>query len=600
MYSIEYEVSLAKPAAHLFHVRCLIHKPDPGGQVLSLPAWIPGSYLIRDFAKNIVSISASCDGESLPLQRLDKESWQCPPCKGTLQLQYEVYAWDPSVRTAQLDHEYGFFNGTSLFLRVHGQEAEPSGLTIQVPADPLLQAWQVFTTMPVVKADKQGFGQYMANDYDELIDHPVAMGEASTATFEAAGVPHTVALFGQHRADLPRICNDLSKICEQHIYFFDEQAPVEHYLFIVRVLGEGYGGLEHRASTVLVSKRDCLPSVNESEISDDYRIFLGLCSHEYFHTWNVKRIKPAAFTPYDLQTENYTELLWAFEGITSYYDDLGLVRSGVITAESYLELLGQMITRVARGKGRLQQNLVESSFYAWTKFYQQDENAANAIVSYYTKGALASLCLDLTIRRHTQNKKSLDDVMQLLWQRHGQTGVGVPEESVEAIASEVAGVDLGDFFAATLRSTAELPLSELLNHAGVDLYWRAAESQKDNGGKPAKQKPGVELGAQYTEVNGALKVQVVTTDTAAQRGGLSAGDIIVACNGLKAKSSTLTAELKSCQPGDTLKLHVFRGDRLLVLDIELLEPELTTCFLQQQKGATTEQQEWFNNWLKLN
>ena len=601
MLSIQYQVTLANPAAHLFHVTCLIQNPDTKGQSFSLPAWIPGSYLIRDFAKNIISLKASSEGKLLQLQRLDKESWQCEPCQGVLQLEYEVYAWDESVRTAQLDFEYGFFNGTSMFLRVHSQEGGPCGLTLLPPEDISFERWQVTTAMPIVKVDANGFGEYSAANYDELIDHPVAMGECIIGNFNAAGVPHIIALFGQHHADMDRLCSDLTKICEQHIYFFDEHAPVEAYLFLVRVVGEGYGGLEHRASTALICSRDSLPSVNDEKMTDEYREFLGLCSHEYFHTWNIKRIKPLAFAPYDLQKENYTELLWAFEGITSYYDDLALLRCGLIDGRSYLELVARTITRVSRCKGRLKQTLAESSFYAWTKFYQQDENAINAIVSYYAKGALVALCLDLLIRKNTQNKKSLDDVMRLLWARYGATDKGVPEHAVEAIACEVGGESLASFFEQAVRSTQNLPLAELLNEMGVSLNLRAAESAADKGGKPASAQPmKVELGANLMETNGVLKVVSVVEGLAAQQAGLSAGDMIVACNGFKASEKRLQAELFNLQVRDRLQLHLFRRDELYAIDVILQAPELTTCYLEINQQIDEVTQSLFDGWLKLN
>ena len=397
--SIRYHIVPASPEAHLFEVELTVERPHPDGQLLSLPAWIPGSYMIRDFARNVVWLKAFCDDAPVGVSKVDKQTWRCAPCAGALTLRYQVYAWDLSVRSAHLDTTHGYFNGTSVFLAVHGQEQSPCAVEIAPPHGDTYKDWRVATTLALDGAALWGFGRYRADDYDALIDHPVEMGRFDIVEFEACGVPHAMTLTGHHRADQARLARDLQRICEYHIRLFGEPAPVQRYLFQVMITGDGYGGLEHRSSTSLLCSRDDLPRADQDEVSDGYRSFLGLCSHEYFHTWNVKRIKPAAFVPYDLSREAHTTLLWAFEGFTAYYDDLALARTGLISRSSYLELLGQTITRVLRGSGRLKQPVADSSFDTWTKFYKQDENAPNAIVSYYTKGSLVALTLDLLIRR---------------------------------------------------------------------------------------------------------------------------------------------------------------------------------------------------------
>ncbi len=381
-------------------------EPDPAGQVFSLPAWIPGSYMIREFARNIVRIRAEADGVPCALEKLDKHTWRAAAVRGArvLSVHYQVYAWDLSVRTAHLDTTHGFFNGTSVFLAVAGRSDAPCVVTIERPEGEIGRDWKLVTALPP-EHGRPGqacrFGRFRAADYDELIDHPVEMGRFTLARFEAAGVPHDIALTGRHDCDLERLCADLRRVCEWQIALFGTPAPVDYYVFLTMVVGEGYGGLEHRASTALICSRAELPWKGMEGLPEGYKSFLGLCSHEYFHTWNVKRIKPAAFTPYDLARENHTRLLWAFEGFTSYYDDLALVRSGVIGIDDYLGLLGKTIANVLRGSGRLKQSVAESSFDAWTKYYRQDENAPNAIVSYYAKGALIALALDLQLRAGT-------------------------------------------------------------------------------------------------------------------------------------------------------------------------------------------------------
>jgi predicted metalloprotease with PDZ domain len=320
------------------------------------------------------------------------------------------------------------------------------------------------------------------------------------------------------------------------------------------------------------------------EVTESYRTFLGLCSHEYFHTWNVKRIKPAAFAPYNLERENYTTLLWAFEGITSYYDDLALVRCGLISHQDYLEILGKSITNLLRSLGRMKQTVVEASWDAWIKYYRQDENSPNALVSYYLKGSLIALCLDLLIRNRTRGRKSLDDVMHALWQRHGQTGVGVPEDGVETLAEEIAGTRLRGFFDKALRSTDELPLKQWLTTIGLEMQLRPAESAGDKGGKPSK-KPArdlaarVTLGARTAEDAAGVRLTHVLDGGAAQAAGLSAADVLVAIGGLRANARNLDKRLAQYKPGDRVAVHGFRRDELFERTVVLQGAPIDTCAL---------------------
>jgi predicted metalloprotease with PDZ domain len=402
---IRYAIRPLNPEAHTFTVSCTVPDPDPAGQCLALPAWIPGSYLIRDFARHIVTIRAECGGKPWRLTKIDKHTWRAPACPDgeALSVHCEIYAWDLSVRGAHLDQSHGFFNGTSVFLRVIGHEEAPCQVDIEAPPGPQYADWRIATALQPAHAEPggakaHGFGVYQAANYDELIDHPVEMGLFTLASFSACGVDHEIAISGRHDADIERIAADLARICAWQIRFFGEPAPMSRYVFLVTAVGEGYGGLEHRASTALLCSRDDLPYPGMGKISEGYRKFLGLCSHEYFHTWNVKRIKPAEFIPYDLDRENFTTLLWFFEGFTSYYDDLALLRSGSIKLADWLEITAKTISSVQRGPGRRLQTLAESSFDAWSKFYRPDENTPNAVVSYYAKGALVALALDLTLR----------------------------------------------------------------------------------------------------------------------------------------------------------------------------------------------------------
>ncbi|KVE77467.1 peptidase M61 [Burkholderia cepacia] len=572
---IRYSIVPKDLAAHLFEVSVTVADPDPEGQRFSLPVWIPGSYLVREFARNIVTLGAFNDaGRKVRIAKTDKHTWQAAPVNGTLTLRYDVYAWDLSVRSAYLDESGGFFNATAVFLSVAGREDAPCEVDIGKPAGAAFRAWRVGTALPEARGTKRyGFGAYRASNYDELSDHPVTIGEFALATFDAHGVPHDIVIAGRvTQLDMERLRTDLKRVCEAQIALFEpksKKAPMDRYVFMTLAVSDGYGGLEHRASTALICNRTDLPVKGRPETTEGYRTYLGLCSHEYFHTWNVKRIKPAAFVPYDLTRENYTSLLWLFEGFTSYYDDLMLVRSGLMSQDEYFAALGRTVGGVLRGTGRLKQSVAESSFDAWIKYYRQDENATNAIVSYYTKGSLVALAFDLAIRAQTRNRKSLDDVMRLLWQRYGRDfyrgeQAGVEENEVETLIEEATGVALGRLFTDAVHGTRDLPLAELLAPFGVTLTPDVAN------GAAAKPTIGARLrgGADCT-------FAAVYEGGAAHRAGLSAGDTLIAVDGLRVTGTNLDALLARYRPGDKVEVHAFRRDELRTAKLKLDGPEVT-------------------------
>jgi predicted metalloprotease with PDZ domain len=596
-----YRIRAAHPEAHLFHVELKVAAPDPQGQRFTLPAWIPGSYLIREFARHIVRIEARCGQRRVGLEKIDKHTWVAAPCEGALVVEYDVYAWDLSVRGAHLDTTHGFFNGPSVFLRVEGQADAACRLDIERPRGAAYRGWRVATAMPSAGAPEYGFGAYQAADYDELIDHPVEMGAFTLATFRAHGTPHAIAITGRHDADMPRLARDLRRLTEHHIDLFGRPAPMSRYVFLVTAVGEGYGGLEHRASTALLCSRNDLPCPSADEAQEErYRSFLGLASHEYFHTWNVKRIKPAAFAPYDLTRENYTRLLWAFEGITSYYDDLALVRCGLITREQYLRGLARTMTAVERGAGRRRQSVADSSFDAWIKYYRQDENAPNAIVSYYAKGALIALALDLTVRKATRGGRSLDDVMRALWTEYGGTGRGVGEDDVEALAQRVTGVDLRRFFERALRSTADWRWEPLLASFGLRVTRFPAQSSGDRGGQApsAPKPPRAVLGARIESAGSDIKLAQVFDAGAAQAAGLSAGDALVALNGLRLTPGNWEQMLGRHRPGAVVRIAAFRRDELIERRVRLKAAPRDTYALSIDPRASAAQRRLLDGWLQ--
>ncbi|CAB3836916.1 hypothetical protein LMG26788_01050 [Achromobacter pulmonis] len=582
-FPILYRLAPHDSAGHRYRITLTIQSPSPDGQRLSLPAWIPGSYLIRDFSRQIESLTAHSGNRRVVVDKIDNHTWQAAPCAGPLRIEYTVYAWDLSVRGAHLDETHGFFNGTSVFLRVHGQDHLPCLVDLAPPRG--IEGWKVYTSLPEARghrgaARRHGFGLYLAPDYDALIDHPVEMGTPQVARFTAHGAEHELVFTGvAPNLDLARITADVRKICETQIAFFEprsKRAPfldsADRYVFMTMVTGDGYGGLEHRASTALMTARKDLPVLGQLGQGEGYRGFLGLVSHEYFHTWNVKRIKPQAFVPYNLAQPDLTRLLWVFEGFTSYYDDLLLLRSNAITQNDYLRLLAKTITSVARTPGRHKQSVAESSFDAWTRYYKPDENSPNALVSYYTKGALVALGLDLLIRQESGGAHSLDDVMRLLWQRYGRDfyrgkAQGLPEDGLPALIQEATGVDARRFIERHAYGTADVPLAALLAPQGVKLQWKASANI------PA-------LDARTRKQGDSLTLATVLEGGAAHKGGLSAGDVLVAIDGLKVDGAAgLEVLLGHYRAGDRVSVHVFRRDELRVFQVRLGEPEALDCVL---------------------
>jgi predicted metalloprotease with PDZ domain len=594
----QYSIRPIDLGAHLFEVRLKVAKPDPGGQIFAIPSWIPGSYMIRDYAKHVVAIRAESDGREVSLRKLDKSRWQAASTERSLTLVAEIYAYDDSVRGAHLDNTHAYFNGTCVFPSVDGQEDLECQVDIQAPDDKIARKWRVATSMRRAGAEEYGFGQYMAADYAELIDHPVEIAELAIGEFEVCGIPHAIAIRGRTRVDMARLCHDLKTLCEKHHELLGAPEDLDRYLFLLHAPSQGYGGLEHRWSSSNVCSRDYLPQRGDKEVSDNYRTFLGLVSHEYFHLWNIKRLKPAAFTPYNLAQESHTELMWVFEGITSYYDDLVLRRSGLISEQSYLELLGQTITRVLRTGGRHRQSVAESSFDAWTKFYQQDANAPNAIISYYVKGALIAATLDLRLRAESDGKMSLDDVMRECWRRWGDGEQGMPEDGFEAVCAELASVDLEAFFDAAVRGTGDLPLRAALASVGINYNLRAATDTNDKGGKPGRDTATTPLwlGAMTTDAAGKLVFKSVLNGGPAERAGIAPGDVAVALDGVALTAANCNQRLRCYRDGEKLKLVVFRGEDLLTMTIKLAEAPQDTCYLSidtdTDDKVTQRRQEW--------
>jgi predicted metalloprotease with PDZ domain len=512
MTTLHYRIEASDLHAHLFQVTLTVAQPA-AEQTVSLPVWIPGSYLVREFSKNLQNLRAQQGRRKVNLTQRDKCTWVMVCKRGeALVLSYQVYAFDNSVRTAWLDSQRGFFNGTSLCLRVHGQEQLPHQL--QLPPVKGHADWQVATSLQPVKTDPKGFGLYQASDYDELVDCPVELGTFWSGSFTACGIPHRFVVAGALPSfDGKRLLADTQKICEAAIRFWHgkgpqagKKAPHRHYLFMLNAVHDGYGGLEHRNSTALICNRADLPRQTSPRTGEGYTTLLGLISHEYFHTWNVKQLRPDAFARYDYTQENYTQLLWFFEGFTSYYDDLLLRRAELINDATYLKLLGKTIAQVQQTPGRHVQSVAQASLDAWVKYYRQDENTVNATVSYYTKGSLVALCLDLKLR---QEHHSLDAVMRGLWKRC-QAGPVLEQDlldELQALTGRNWQTEIHDW----VHSTHDLPLRELLSGQGVKISAEIATMSQ-------------RLGLRVSEAGSIVQIRGVLRGSAAEAAGLAAGD----------------------------------------------------------------------------
>jgi predicted metalloprotease with PDZ domain len=505
---ITYKVELHDLNAHLFQVTLTI--PEPAiTQHVSLPVWIPGSYLLREFAKNLQRLSVFQGKKQLDAIQADKCSWQID-CDSTkpLVITYQVFAHDNSVRTAWLDDSRGFFNGTSLCLRVEGQEDIAHVLDIKPLS--VKRNWQVATGATALKANKQGFGSYSFANYDELVDCPFELGAFWSGNFTVRGAKHRFVVAGAAATfDGAKLIADTQKICETEMQFWhgkSSKPPFKNYVFMLNTVDDGYGGLEHRNSTALICNRKDLPRLGEVKQPAGYTTLLGLVSHEYFHTWNVKRLRPKEFTEFDYSQENYTELLWFFEGFTSYYDDLLLRRAGLIDDAQYLDLLCKTANQVMQTPGRKVQAVAQASFDAWVKYYRPEPNTANATVSYYTKGALVAMCFDLTLR--AEGKTTLDDVMRGLWVRCKAGPMS--ERDFATVLEELGGRSFAKEIKAWVHGTGELPVRELLAKHGVAVSDEPAQLQQ-------------RLGLRVAEASG-INIKAVLSDGAAEKAGFAAGD----------------------------------------------------------------------------
>lgn len=566
---LHYQIEFDDYRQHLIHVT-LRFLANPT-QVLALPTWIPGSYLIREFSKHIEAVKAYDEaGRILKIQKFEKNKWRLFNTDHELiTVEYDVYAYDLSVRGAYVDQTRLYVNPACACLGLEGQEDKAIEVEVFLPNE--LKHFQLATGL-AAKSLVKGRYTLKAKNYAELIDAPFELAEQTRFSFDAAGIPHEFVVSGKHAMNAARMQQDLEKICATEIAMFGS-APFQDYTFMTMATGNSYGGLEHPNSTSLITPRDDLPKANEpEEPSKEYQRFLGLCSHEYFHSWLVKFIRPDSFVNYDLNREGYTSLLWIFEGFTSYYDDLILLRSGVVNQESYIALLKAQIDRYLQNPGRAIQTVAESSFDAWVKFYRQDENSNHAGTSYYNKGCLVALCLDLGLRLRGS---SLDALMRKLYD-NAQQGIQVHERTIYELCQELTGDSWAEQINHLINTTEELPLDQLFPEFGLSYNL-----------KNDKRLP---LGLKLADKLEGVLVQAARRDGQAAQAGLSAHDVIIAIDGLKASSKLIEQYAK--QSG-SFTVHAFRRDELMQFEVNAAGSELTEVELKVEDQAK------LDRWLKV-
>ena len=565
---------MPQPESHLFEVTLSVQGWQESVLDLKMPVWTPGSYLVREYAKHLQDLSADTGEQRhpLPSHKLGKNHWQIETADASeITVRYRVFANELSVRTNHLDATHGYFNGAALFFFIPGFEQQPIRVTI-VPPKP---DWHVTTPLPPVSGESNTFE---AKDFDTLVDSPFEIGSQQLYDFEVLGKPHQLAIWGQGNADPERIIEDTKKIIEVEAQLYGG-LPYERYIFLLHLAATGFGGLEHKDACSLIYSRFGFRA------KDKYNRFMQLVAHEFFHLWNVKRIRPKALEKFNYEQENYTTSLWFCEGTTSYYDLVIPQRAGIYDAKAFLECLGKEITQLQTIPGRKVQPVSESSFDAWIKLYRRDANSNNSQISYYLKGELVSFLLDLLIRSRHGNKRSLDDVMRQMWQRFGKEEIGFTPQQLKDVIESVAQTDLSDFFERYIDGTDELPFDECLQPFGLRLHSVEAEE------------PVPHLGVNVKAEHGKEVIQFVEANSPAGIAGVDAGDELLAMDGLRVTADQLSDRLKDYNVGDTVKLSVFHQDELRTLPVTLGTPRPSRYQIVPVENPTQAQKQNFAGWL---
>ncbi len=540
---IGYTVSMSRPWTHLLEVEMSVNGSMPDTTELKMPVWTPGSYLIREYERQVQDFAVKdASGTPLTWTKTNKNTWSVNT-KGVkgFTASYRVYANELTVRTNELNDEHAFWNNAGLLFFIKGQLAAPA--TIRVNP---YKNWRVATGLPPVDGVANTF---RAPNFDVLYDSPFEVSDFKEISFDSHGKHHRIILSGEGNYDLQRLAADAGKIVDEAYKIFGEYG-YDNYTFIVNL--RGGGGLEHLNSTAVQTNRFSFSPESR------YKGFLGLISHEYFHNFNVKRIRPDALGPFDYENENYTRNLWIAEGGTEYYSQLLLLRAGLITPEEFLSNKANTIEqRIQSIPGRFEQSLEDASFDAWIKYYRPDENTVNNQISYYDKGEIVNWLLDLTIRADSGGQKSLDDVMRYLWTEFFKKGRNYTPQDYQKAAEMMAGRSLDDFFSKYVRGVVEIDYTPIFAPFGLDLKVTQPNARR------------AYMGADLLETNGQLTVRSVPVGTPAYDQGVNAGDQIIAVDGYRASNAFLTSYFGDKKPGDKVRLTVFRFDKMRDIDLTL-------------------------------
>lgn len=556
---VNFTVSMSKPWTHLLEVEMRIKSAKmPEKTEITMPVWTPGSYLVREYARHVQDFAAKdTSGNALTWQKINKNNWQIES-KGASEIvvTYNVYANELTVRTNELNADHAFFTPAALLMYPKGFLNIPSTVTVRPFGN-----WKIATGLP-----KIGENKYQAENFDVLFDSPFEVGDFKEIAFEVQGKPHRFIIEGDGNYDINKIAKDTAKIVEEGYKIFGELA-YKDYTFILNT--RGGGGLEHLNSTAL--------QFNKFGFTGDrYTDFLTLVAHEYFHNWNVKRIRPDALGPFNYEGENYTKLLWVAEGGTAYYEGVLVQRAGLMSDKDFLNGKAAQIKALQERPGRFQTSLEEASFDAWIKYYRQDENAINNQISYYDKGEIVNFLLDIEIRNASKGAKSLDDVMRTLFNDYFKKGKNYTPEDYQKISETMAGRSLDDFFKRYVRGREEIDYNSILNGIGLQLSINKGREQ-------------AYLGATLRETGDRLTVTATPADTPAYEFGLNVNDQIVAVDGQRATLKFLNDYLAEKKAGDKVKLTVFRFDELRDIEITLGSKGAATYRIVPVSNPTDEQ-----------
>lgn len=571
MNQINYRVTFEKPFTHYCEVEISIVNIKQDSVIFSLPVWTPGSYLIREFARNVDRVIATgVDGKELLTEKINKNSWKVDTAgQGQISFSYRVYCNELTVRTSEINSDHAFLSSSGVFMFARGYEDKKCILKIELPAE-----WKKIST----GLEKVSGNIYSADNYDVFIDSPVEIGNQNILEFKIKGIKHFICLSGKGNYNEDVLVSDFKRIAEEEIKLLGGDIPYKSYTYIIHLLEKGGGGLEHLNSFVV--------QIGRWNFSEDkiYKKFLGLVSHEYFHLWNVKRIRPAALGPFDYDFENHTKSLWVAEGWTSYYDNLILRRCGLIDNKEYFEFIDVEVNDIMRFEGRFNQSLSESSFDTWIKFYRKDENFNNSQVSYYTKGALVSLMLNIELIKSTSAEMSLDNALRMLYDDYKKdNSKGFTDERVKEVCEIVCGKNLDEFWKLYISGTAELPLGSYLSECGLELLNENESAQ-------------CTLDIEAKSENGKYVIVKVFAGGSAYESGLNAKDEIIAVNGIRIDENLTKKVLKDLPVNSEAIVLISRNGIVRELKVKLLKP-LPKYIIIESDIKTSEQKRFLDKWL---